>query len=83
MYKLDVGNNKIHSVINIQYLIWYCSWKDPFQCGSKELGLLEYADSISNDSEIDRIMYEIECVVDYRDTRYGREYLIYWKGLYC
>ncbi len=41
---------------------------------------MEYADSISGDSEIDRVMYEIECVFDHRDICCGREYLVCWKG---
>ncbi len=77
VYELNVGNSKIYPVINIQYLTQYCNREDPFQYGSKELGLLEYMDNISSDSEIDRAMYEIECVVDHRDICRGREYLIY------
>ncbi len=80
VYELDIGNSKIHPVINIQYLIRYRSREDPFQCGPKEPGPLEYTDSISDNSEIDRAIYEIECMVDHRDIHHGREYLVRWKG---
>ncbi len=80
VYELNIDNSKIYLVISIQYFIRYHSREDPFQCRSKESGLLEYADSISSDSEIDRAIYEIERVVDHHDTCRDREYLVYWKG---
>ncbi len=79
-YELDVINSKIHPVINIQYLTQYCNWEDPFQYRPKELEPLEYTNNTSGNSEIDRTIYEIERMVDHRNTHHDKEYLVYWKG---